>query len=90
MIKSGRCPVVVEADMSDLVAELAAQSRSLSPEERVRLMDLLLESLQAEGSLVDDEFWNQEISRRVAAHERGEGTLHDLDEVMDEVRRLTP
>lgn len=76
--------------MSDLVAELAAQSRSLSPEERVRLMDLLLESLQAEGSPVDDEFWIKEISRRVAAHERGEGALHDLDEVMDEVRRLTP
>jgi putative addiction module component (TIGR02574 family) len=80
----------VEADMTDLVAELAARSRSLSAEDRVRLMDLLLESLQADAPRGDDEFWNQEIARRVAAHERGEGTLHELDDVMDEVRRLTP
>jgi antitoxin (DNA-binding transcriptional repressor) of toxin-antitoxin stability system len=31
--------------MADLVAELAAKGRSLPPEERVRLLDLLLESL---------------------------------------------
>ena len=76
--------------MSDPVADLAAQSRGLSPEERVRLMDLLLESLQADVPGSDDEFWNREITRRVAAHERGEGTLHDVDEVMAELRRLTP
>lgn len=75
--------------MTDLVAELAARSRSLTAEERVRLMDLLLESLQADAPRGDDEFWNQEISRRVAAHARGEGALHELDDVMDEVRRLT-
>jgi putative addiction module component (TIGR02574 family) len=89
MFKSVPCDLV-EADMSDLVAELAAQSRGLSAEERVRLMDLLLESLQADAPRGDDEFWNHEIARRVAAHERGEGTLHELDDVMDDVRRLTP
>jgi putative addiction module component (TIGR02574 family) len=76
--------------MPDIVAELAAQGRSLSPEERVRLLDLLLESLQPEAAQAGDEFWTREIARRVAAHERGEGSLHELDDVMDEVRRLTP
>lgn len=74
--------------MSDLVAELAARSRSLSAEERVRLMDLVLESLQADAAQGEEEFWTQEISRRVAAHERNDGTLHELEDVLDEVRRL--
>jgi hypothetical protein len=32
--------------------------------------------------------WNKEIERRIAAHERGEMKVYDLDEVMDEARRL--
>ncbi len=76
--------------MTDLVAELAAQGRSLSPEERVRLLDLLLESLQPTTALADDEAWALEIERRVAVHERGEGALHELDDVMAEARRIAP
>ncbi|KQY80217.1 addiction module protein [Pelomonas sp. Root1444] len=76
--------------MTDLVAELAAQGRSLSPEERVRLLDLLLESLQPTTALASDEAWAVEIERRVAAHERGESALHELDDVMAEARRIAP
>ena len=36
------------------------------------------------------EAWDMEIERRIAAHERGEGKVYDLDEVMDEARRLAP
>lgn len=76
--------------MADLVAELAAKGRQLPPEERVRLLDLLLESLHdAAGSDVE-EAWNKEIERRVAAHERGEGRLYDVDEVMAEAARVAP
>lgn len=76
--------------MVDLVAELAARGRSLPPEERVRLLDLLLESLHdASGSDVEDA-WNKEIERRVAAHERGEGRLYEVDEVMAEAARIAP
>lgn len=89
VVKSKSRPLA-EAVMSDPVADLAAQSRSLSPEERVRLLDLLLESLQVDASCGDDEFWRNEIARRVASHERGEGTLHELDDVLAEMRRLTP
>lgn len=48
--------------MTDLVAELAAQGRSLSPEERVRLLDLPLESLQPTTALADDEAWARKSS----------------------------
>ena len=64
--------------MPDLVEELAAQGRSLSPEERVRLQE------------ATEEAWNNEIARRVAAHERVEGKLYDMEEVLAEASRLAP
>jgi putative addiction module component (TIGR02574 family) len=76
--------------MPDPVAELAEQGRNLSPEDRVRLLDLLLESLQPTSAPLSDEAWAQEIERRVAMHERGEGVLHELDDVMAEARRIAP
>ncbi|KQV49273.1 hypothetical protein ASC95_16800 [Pelomonas sp. Root1217] len=76
--------------MPDPVAELAEQGRNLSPEDRVRLLDLLLESLQPKSTPLGEEAWTQEIERRVAAHERGEGVLHELDDVMAEARRIAP
>ena len=76
--------------MADLVSELAAQGRSLPPEERVRLLDLLLESLHETSTVGVEDAWNAEIERRVAAHERGEGTLYDTEEVMVEAARIAP
>ena len=76
--------------MADLVSELAAQGRSLPPEDRVRLLDLLLESLQPSGTAGIEDAWKVEIERRVAAHDRGEGTLHDAVEVMAEAARIAP
>jgi putative addiction module component (TIGR02574 family) len=76
--------------MADLVAELAAQGRALPPEERVRLLDLLLESLHENPSTEIERAWDAEISRRVAAHERGEGKLYGAEEVMAEAARIAP
>ncbi len=76
--------------MADLVSELAARGRSLPPEERVRLLDLLLESLEETATVATDDAWVKEIGRRVAAHERGEGKLYDADEVIAEATRLAP
>lgn len=76
--------------MTDLVTKLAAQGRALPPEERVRLLDLLLESLQENPSTEIERAWDAEVSRRVAAHERGEGTLYDVDEVLAEAARIAP
>lgn len=76
--------------MNDLVTELAAQGLSLPPEERVRLLDLLLASLtEGSGSEVDAA-WCAEIERRVRAHERGESKLHDVENVMAEAVRIAP
>ena len=72
------------------VEDLAAQDRSLPPEERVRLLDLLLESLHRTPQDAGEEAWNQEITRRVAAHGRGEGRLYDMDEVLAEAARIAP
>ena len=76
--------------MVDLVAELAAQGRTLPPEERVRLLDLLLESLQEASPSNFEDAWSKEIERRVAAHDRGEGKLYEMDEVMAEAARIAP
>jgi putative addiction module component (TIGR02574 family) len=76
--------------MADLVSELAAQGRSLPPEERVRLLDLLLESLHESSTVGVEDAWNAEIGRRAAPHERGEGKLYDAEEVMVEAARIAP
>lgn len=76
--------------MTDRVEELAQQGRCLSPEERVRLMDLLLESLEAQPGNDIEAAWAREIERRVAAHDRGEGELFTLDEVLAEAQKIAP
>ena len=76
--------------MTDPVIELATQGRSLTPEQRVRLLDLLLESLHETTTSDIEAAWNAEIERRVAAHERGEGKLYDAADVMAEAARIAP
>ena len=76
--------------MPDPVLELAERGRALPPEERVRLLDLLLESLQQATPSDVQDAWDREIERRVAAHERGDGKVYGLEEVMDEAKRLAP
>ena len=76
--------------MADLVSELAEQGRTLPPEERVRLLNLLLESLDETSTTEVESAWSIEIARRVAAHERGEGKLYDAEEIMAEAARIAP
>ena len=76
--------------MTDPVIELATQGRSLTPEQRVRLLDLLLESLHETTTSDIEAAWSAEIKRRVAAHERGEGKLYDAADVMAEAARIAP
>jgi hypothetical protein len=74
--------------MSDTVAELAAKGAALAPEERSRLIDLLLVSLR-EGPLAEVEAaWDEEAERRLLAHDRGETQSLDGEEVLAEARRL--
>lgn len=76
--------------MPDLVNELADRGRALPPEERVRLLDLLLESLHKSSATEVEDAWNKEIERRVARYERGESELYDAEDVMADAARIAP
>ena len=76
--------------MPDLVKELAERGRSLPPVERVRLLDMLLESLHETSTSEVEQAWNEEIERRVASYERGEVRLYDAEDVMAEAARIAP
>jgi putative addiction module component (TIGR02574 family) len=74
--------------MPDIVAELAAKGAALAPDDRSRLIDMLLDSLQ-EGPLADVEVaWDEEVERRLAAYDAGEVASIDGEEVLAEARRL--
>jgi putative addiction module component (TIGR02574 family) len=76
--------------MPDSVLELAERGRALSPEERARLVDLLLATLDDSATTAVAEAWDREIERRIAAYEAGEVEAYDLEEVLAEARRLAP
>jgi len=77
-----------ESIMPAILAEVEQQARTLSPEERARLAEVLLESLQ-DGALLEIEAaWQQEIEERVAAYDRGEVRTYAADEVFAEAKRL--
>ena len=75
--------------MADPVADLVERGKSLSPEDRARLVDLLLETLEDHTDPSVDEAWRIELRNRVSAYERGEAILYDADEVIAEATRLT-
>jgi putative addiction module component (TIGR02574 family) len=73
--------------MGTLVEELSQKARTLPPEERVRLAEELLATVQE----VDEEVeaaWDEEIRRRIAEIDNGTAKLIPADEVFAEVRRL--
>ena len=76
--------------MTDLVADLAAQARRLAPDERSRLVDLLLESLREPPLEKVEAAWAAEIERRVAAYHRGEVETFPAEDVFAEARRIAP
>ena len=74
--------------MHDTVAELAAKGAALAPQERSCLIDLLLVSLH-EGPVAEVEAaLDQEVERRLDAHDRGETQSIDGEEVLAEGRRI--
>ncbi len=73
--------------MSDLVEELSHKARALPPEDRVRLAEELLASVQEPDAEVDAA-WEEEIKRRIAEIDSGKAKLVPAEEVFAEVRRL--
>jgi len=83
-------PVKRSVLMSDLVSEIASQARSLSAEERSRLVGLLIETLHDSPLAEVEAAWEKEIVRRVEAYERGEVETYTAEEVFAEARRIAP
>ncbi len=73
--------------MSDLVEELSHKARALPPEDRVRLAEELLASVQ-EVDAEAEAAWEEEIKRRIAEIDSGKAKLIPAEEVFAEVRRL--
>ena len=73
--------------MSTTLKELEHQARSLSPEERARLADVLLESLRDAPVAEIEAAWDLEIEKRIAAFDRGELATFSAEEVFAEARR---
>lgn len=73
--------------MSTLIDELSQKARLLPPEERVRLAEELLSTVQETAPDVEAS-WEEEIRRRIAEIEAGTAKLVPADEVFAEVRRL--
>lgn len=68
--------------------KVEADARSLSAEDRVSLVQAILESLHPMDPAVEKE-WNVEIERRVDAFDRGELTTYSAEDVLAEARRST-
>ena len=74
--------------MSTLVEELSARAKTLSAEDRARLVEELLDSLQGDSDTEVENAWDREIERRVAEIESGAVKLISAEEVHAEARRL--
>ena len=74
--------------MADTLKELEAQARSLSPDERARLAEMLLESLREAPLAEIEKAWEEEIAERAAAYDRGELPTLSAESVFAEARRL--
>jgi putative addiction module component (TIGR02574 family) len=73
--------------MTDLVDELARKARALSPEERIRLAEELLATVQEVDPQVEAA-WDEEIKRRIEEIDSGKAKLIPAEDVFAEVRRL--
>jgi putative addiction module component (TIGR02574 family) len=78
----------LEIVMPTLVEELSARAKTLSAEDRARLAEELLESLDQEPESEVEAAWDREIERRVAEVESGTVNLISAEEVHAEARRL--
>ena len=72
--------------MPDTVAELSQRARELAPEDRARLAEELLASLEGDLEPEVDAAWDEELRKRIAEVESGIVKLVPADEVFARVR----
>lgn len=75
--------------MSISISDFEQQVRALSPHDRARLVEVLLESLQGNPLAEVEAVWNREIEARIAAYDRGETQAYPADDVFAEARRIS-
>lgn len=74
--------------MHDQVTELVQRGRQLPLEERERLVDGLLESMNEGAAAALDPEWEAEIEKRLAEYDRGEVKAIDADVVFAKARKI--
>ncbi|HOB96130.1 MAG TPA: addiction module protein [Aquabacterium sp.] len=74
--------------MTTLVEELSAQARALPEEDRARLAEELLASLDQPPEADADPAWAHEIHLRISQIEAGTADLIPAEDVHAEARRL--
>ena len=74
--------------MNDQVVELAEQGKALAPEDRSRLVDLLLVSLHEDPLGQIELAWDEEAERRLAAYDGGQVQAIDGEEVLAKAHAL--
>ena len=74
--------------MSTSLKQIEEQARALSAEDRAKLAESLLESLQLPLSDIE-RVWAEEIEQRIAAFDRGEISAYPAEDVFADARRLS-
>lgn len=74
--------------MPDQVSELVQRGRALAPEDRERLVDQLLESLNEPAAAELNAAWEAEIEQRLAQYDQGAVQAVDAAEVFAKARRI--
>ena len=74
--------------MSVLLAELEQQARTLPPDERAHLAEVLLESIHDTSLSEIEAEWQREIESRIAAYDLGELQTYPAEDVFADARRL--
>lgn len=74
--------------MVDPVTEIAERGKALGPEDRARLIELLLESFRDTPIAEIEAAWDVEIARRLGEFDRGEVEARDAEAVFARARRI--
>jgi putative addiction module component (TIGR02574 family) len=80
--------ITPESAMPDTVAELVQRGRALPPEEREKLVEQLLQSLNESATRDLDATWAVEIKKRLAEYDSGAVEAIDAEEVFARAARL--
>lgn len=73
---------------TDTATELALRGKQLPRDERERLVDQLLESLNEPAATELDAAWSAEFERRLTAYDRGEVQALSSEEVFAKARSI--